>query len=138
MDAQGQIPVEASAMCTLTTLNVNTGKYFGTQNTGRRILSELLHHRTAVGALTYLGLASLLYFSLLSTIFYQLQFISLKNLILNSYYMHVCTHSSKCTYMYLEKDVVPQGNKYARGKHAVYTKGLTRCHGDLIHFFLWI
>ena len=36
--------------------------------------------------------------------------------------------------MDIEKDVLPWGNKYARGKHAVYTKGLTSCHGDMIHF----
>lgn len=31
-----------------------------------------------------------------------------------------------------KKDVLAQGNKYGRGKHTVYTKGLTCCHGDLI------
>ena len=134
MDAHGQIPVESSVTRSLTALNVNTGKYFGTQNAGRRFLSVFLHHRTTVGALTCLGLACLLYFIFLQ----KINFSSLTHLILNGYYIYACvhTHTSKCTYMYIEKDVLPRGNKYARGKHAVYTKGLTCCHGDLIHFLM--
>lgn len=77
MDAQGQIPGESSVTHTLTAPNVNTGKHFGTQNAKRRILFELVHHRTAVGTLSSLALGCFLYLVFLQK--NQLQFFNTFN-----------------------------------------------------------
>ena len=78
-----------------------------------------------------LGLACVLYFCLLTED--QLQFFNTPNF--NGYYIYVCACFSKCTYVYIENNVLPQGNTYASGKN-VYTKGLTCCYGNLINFFM--